>query len=240
MKARIVAMGSYLPEKVLSNEDLEKMVDTSDEWIRSRTGMVERRIAASHEAASDMGIMAARQALERAGLTPSDIDLVLVATMTPDHLTPSTAAIVQAKLGAAQAAAFDIQAACSGFLYGLSTAKAFIESGMYRRILLIASEKMSSFIDYQDRNTCVLFGDGAAAAVITAEGEGFYIDSVILGADGQQAELITIPGGGSRLPAGPSTYEERHHYVKMMGKEVFKHAVRRMSSAATGCLERSG
>ncbi len=240
MKARIKAMGSYLPEKVLSNLDLEKMVDTSDEWIRSRTGIQERRIAAPQEASSDMGILAARQALERAEMKANEIDLILVATMTPDHLTPSTAAIIQAKLGAAGVAAFDIQAACSGFLYGLSIAKAYIESGMYRRVLLIASEKMSAFIDYQDRNTCVLFGDGAAAAVVTNEGEGFFIDSIILGADGLQAELIGIPGGGSRTPVHGNSFEGGDHFVKMNGKEVFKHAVRRMTGAANDCLKLAG
>jgi 3-oxoacyl-[acyl-carrier-protein] synthase-3 len=239
MKARIIAMGSYLPEKVLSNLDLEKMVDTSDEWILSRTGIKERRIAAFHEAASDMGVEAARKALERTAMDPKEIDLIVVATMTPDYLTPSTAAIIQARLGAPQAAAFDVQAACSGFLYGLSVAKAYVESGMYKKVLVVASEKMSAFIDYQDRNTCVLFGDGAAAAVVTSEGEGFHVDAIILGADGVQADLIGVPGGGSRKPATATSFDERNHYVKMTGKEVFKHAVRRMTAAANDCLNRA-
>ncbi len=239
-KARITGIGSYQPEKVLSNADLEKLVDTSDEWISSRTGMKERRIAAPEEASSDMGAKAAEKALASAAIPPSEIDLVLVATSTPDHLMPSTAAIIQSSIGADRAAAFDILAACTGFLYGLSTAKAYVESGMYRNVLLVASEKISSYIDYQDRTTCVLFGDGASAAVISCEGEGYSIDSVCLGADGSLADLIIIPGGGSRLPLNEKALSERQQYFKMSGKEVFKHAVRRMSAAAFECLEKAG
>jgi len=238
MKARIIGMGSYLPERVLSNHDLEKLVDTSDEWIRSRTGMRERRIAHKDQAASDMGALAAKKAIEESGIDIDAIDVILVATMTPDHITPSTAAIVQAKLGAKKAAAFDLQAACSGFLYGLSVAKAYIESGMYQNILLVASEKMSAYIDYEDRNTCVLFGDGASAAVVSGQGAGFEIDTVCLGADGELSDLIIIPGGGSRNPASVETVAEKQHYVKMAGKEVFKYAVRKMSRAAKECLSR--
>lgn len=239
-KARITGLGSYQPEKILSNLDLEKMVDTSDEWISSRTGMKERRIAAEDEASSDMGIKAAEKALCAAQISADEIDLILVATSTPDHLMPSTAAIVQSGIGAVNAAAFDLLAACTGFLYGLSTAKAYIESGMYRNVLLIASEKISSYIDYQDRTTCVLFGDGASAAVISAEGTGFSIDSVCLGADGTLSNLIIIPGGGSRLPLTEKALQERQQYFRMSGKEVFRHAVRRMSSAAMESLEKAG
>lgn len=238
--ARITGMGSYQPKKVLSNKDLEKIVDTTDDWISSRTGMKERRIAAPDEASSDMGIEAAKKALKASSVDPTNIDLVLVATSTPDHLMPSTAAIIQSSVGATNAAAFDLLAACTGFLYGLSTAKAYIESGMYRNVLLVASEKISSFIDYQDRSTCVLFGDGASAAVISAEGDGFSLDSVCLGADGSLAELIIIPGGGSRIPLNEKTLNERQQYFKMSGKEVFRHAVRRMSSAAKECLANAG
>ena len=239
-RARITGIGSYLPEKILTNADLEKMVDTSDEWIVTRTGMKERRIAAPHEAASDMAIAASKKALENARITPGDIDMVLVATATPDFLMASTASLVQAKLGATRAAAVDLQAACTGYLYGLSIAKAYVESNMYRNVLLVASDKMSAFMDYQDRTTCVLFGDGASAAVISHQGAGLTIDSLCLGSDGELSELIIIPGGGSRYPACSETLSTRKHYFKMAGKEVFKHAVRRMSQAAKDCMQQMG
>lgn len=236
-QARIIGLGSYVPKRVLSNADLEKIVDTTDEWISSRTGMKERRIAAPNEAASDMGMQASRIALDASGISAAEIDLILVATSTPDHLMPSTAAIVQSGIGAVNASAFDILAACTGFLYGLSAAKAYIESGMYRNVLLIASEKISSIIDYQDRSTCVLFGDGASAAVISSEGSGFLLECVKLGADGSLSDLIIVPGGGSRLPLTEEALNNKMQYFKMSGKEVFRHAVRRMIHAAKECLE---
>lgn len=239
-KAKIIGLGSYLPEKVLANSDLEKLVDTSDEWIVSRTGMKERRLARADEFPSDMGAAAAEKALTHAGISATQIDLILVATMTPDYLCPSTAALIQTKLKAHQAAAIDVQAACTGYLYGLSMAKAYIESGIYQHVLVIATEKMSAFIDYTDRNTCVLFGDGASAAVVAHEGKGFIIDTVCLGADGELAQLLMIPAGGSRLPGSVESVNEKMHSVKMMGKEIFKHAVRRMESAARQCLEKAG
>jgi 3-oxoacyl-[acyl-carrier-protein] synthase-3 len=235
-KARILGTGSYLPERILSNLDLERMVETSDEWITSRVGMKERRIAASNEFASDMGVHAARKALEAAGKTPQEIDLILVATSTPDFIFPSTATLIQRLLQAGQAAAFDFQAACTGFLYGLSIAKGYIEAGLYRNILLIASEKLSSIVNYKDRNTCVLFGDGAAAAIISDQGEGYSIKEVCLGADGEVAELLMLPAGGCRKPASLETIKNCEHFISMEGKEVFKHAVRRMESAAKECL----
>jgi len=238
--ARIVGMGSYLPEKVLTNRDLEEIVDTSDEWIYSRTGMKERRIAEQEESSSDMAVAAARKALDETTITPESIDLVLVATATPDYLMPSTAAIVQAKIGAVHAAAFDLQAACTGYLYAISTAKAYIESGMYRVVLVVAVDKMSAFVDYQDRSTCVLFGDGASASIIAAEGAGFAIESLQLGADGALHELIVIPAGGSRLPFSKDTLSKRQHFFKMTGKEVYKHAVRKMKQVAKQCLEKAG
>lgn len=238
--ARIIALGSYLPERILSNRDLEKLVETSDEWIISRTGMRERRIAAEDEFPSDMGAAAAQKALVACGVPASEIDLIIVATMTPDYISPSTANLIQAKLQANNAAAMDIQAACSGFLYALSTAKAYIESGMYRRVLVIAAEKMSSFIDYEDRTTCILFGDGAAAAVVAAEGHGFVVNTICLGSDGQLANLAIIPAGGSRHPASLDTVNQRQHYFKMSGNEVFKHAVRRMAMAVRDCLSKAG
>lgn len=240
LSARIIGLGSYLPKKVLTNQDLERMVDTSDEWIVSRTGMRERRVADVDEFPSDMGAEAARQALQACSISPNEIEMILVASMSPDYISPSTANLIQAKIHAEQAAAMDIQAACSGFLYALSIAKAYIESGTYRYILVVASEKMSAFIDYQDRATCVLFGDGAAAAVVSSQGEGLKIDTLCLGSDGQLADLVKIPAGGSRYPATYQTIEQRLHYFKMTGNEVFKFAVRRMSAAARECLAKAG
>lgn len=240
MKARIIGTGSYLPAQVLSNQDLEQMVDTSNEWIVSRTGMKERRIAKSDEFTSSMGVEAGKRALEAAKVPVDAIDLILVATITPDYMFPSTSCLIQSQLKATRAAALDIQAACSGYIYGLSLAKALIESGVYRNILLIASEKLSSIVNYKDRNTCVLFGDGAAACVISGKGKGLFIRDVCLGADGDQAELLTLPAGGSRLPASAETVCSDLHFLRMEGKEVFKHAVRRMESASKQCLDRVG
>lgn len=239
-KAKLIGMGSYLPKRVLSNHDLEKMVETSDEWIVTRTGMKERRIAEPDEFTSDMGVKAAKKALESAGIGPEKIDLILVATLTPDYLFPSTAALIQSALKAPQAAALDFQAACTGFLYGLSIAKAYINAGVYKNILLIASEKLSSITNYKDRNTCVLFGDGAAAAVVSSEGKGYSIHETCLGADGEVASLLMLPAGGCRAPATEETVKNGQHYIVMEGKEVFKHAVRRMESAAKECLDKAG
>jgi len=240
LKARIISLGSYLPKKVLTNQDLERMVETSDEWILSRTGMRERRLAADDEFPSDMGAQAAIQALESANLNADNLDLIIVASMSPDYISPSTANLIQAKIKAEKAAALDIQAACTGFLYALSIARAFIEAGHYRYVLVIASEKMSAFINYKDRSTCVLFGDGAAAAIVSAQGEGLRIDALCLGSDGQLADLVKIPAGGSRNPATKETIEQGMHYFQMSGNEVFKHAVRRMSAAARECLAKAG
>lgn len=239
-KARIIGMGSYLPEKILSNKDFEQMIETTDEWIVSRTGIKERRIAAKNEYTSDMGTAAAKIALKNSGVKAADLDLILTATMTPDYLSSSTAAIIQNQLGAEHAGAFDLQAACTGFLYALATAKAYIESGMYERILLVASEKMSTFVNYKDRSTSILFGDGAAAAVVTASGAGLAINNVCLGSDGELVQLITIPAGGVRRPPSAETIADGLHYFHMEGKEVFKHAVRRMSAAARESLSKAG
>jgi 3-oxoacyl-[acyl-carrier-protein] synthase-3 len=187
-----------------------------------------------------MGAKAALKALETSGVAAEEIDIILVATMTPDFISPSTAVIVQRLIGAKNAAAVDLQAACTGFIYGLSQAKAYIESGMYKNVLLIASEKMSTFVDYEDRNTCVLFGDGASAAVVSAEGKGLSIDAICLGAAGEMAELLYIPAGGSRQPTSSASIENRQHYIKMEGKELFKHAVRGMSGASKECLAKAG
>lgn len=239
-QARIIGTGSYLPKKVLTNTDLEKMVDTSDEWIVSRTGMRERRIADKEEFTSDMGILAAKKAMEKAHIDPKSVDLILVATLTPDYLFPSTACLIQAALGLENAAAMDVQAACTGYIYALSIAKAFIESGLYQNILIVASEKLSSIVDYQDRSTCVLFGDGASACIVSASGKGLLIRNVVLGCDGEQTEILKMPAGGARNPASHETVDQRLHYIKMEGRETFKHAVRRMESSSKECIEKAG
>lgn len=238
MKAKITGIGSYVPERVLSNSDLEKMVETSDEWIVTRTGIRERRIAGDDECSSDMGIRAAKGALEKAGLSGDQVDMIIVATSTPDYLFPSTAALIQSAIGANNAAVFDFQAACTGYLYGLSIAKTFVESGVYKNVLLVATEKLSSFVDYKDRSTCILFGDGAAATLISAEGEGLAIEHVHLGANGDEAMLLTLPGGGARIPASEQSLQAGKHFLKMEGREVFKHGVRRMVQTSEECLEK--
>lgn len=239
-KARIIGLGAYLPERVLTNSDLEKMVETSDEWITSRTGMKERRLAAEDEYTSDLGFEAAQRALKDSGLKADEIDLILVATITPDHIFPSTACLIQSRLGATNAAAMDMQAACSGYIYALSMAKAYIESGMHKNILIVASEKLSSIVNYEDRNTCVLFGDGASACVVSGTKPGYVIENVSLGCDGKQSELLILPAGGSKRPASVETVQAGEHFIKMEGKEVFKHAVRRMEGAVMDCLDASG
>lgn len=238
-KARIIGTGSYLPERVLTNAELEKLVETTDEWIVSRTGMKERRIAAEGEFPSDMGVLAAKKAIETAGIDPKTIDLILVATLTPDYSFPSTACLIQAKLGLS-AGAMDLQAACSGFIYALAVARAFIESGLHETILVVATEKLSSITDYQDRATCILFGDGAGACIVSGEGKGLLIQETVMGSDGEQAELLLRPAGGSRHPTTKETVEQKMHYIKMEGREIFKHAVRRMESSSKECIEKAG
>lgn len=241
IQAKIIGTGSYLPDKVLTNQDLEKMVETSDEWIVSRTGMKERRIAREDEFTSHMGTEAAKLAIADAGLCPMDIEFILVATLTPDYTFPSTACLIQHALGAKNASGVDVQAACAGFLYLLSMAKAFIESGTYKNVLIVASEKLSAITNYKDRTTCILFGDGASACVVSSEGKkGLVIENVKLGADGEQADLIIMPAGGSRRPATTETVANGQHYIKMAGNEVFKHAVRRMEAACKECLDAVG
>lgn len=239
-KARIIGTGCYLPERILSNQDLEKMVDTNDEWIVTRTGMRERRIARSDEFTSDMGFEAAKKAIDAAGISTEDVDLILVATLTPDYAFPSTACLLQARLKAVNAAAIDIQAACTGYIYALSQAKAYIDSGLYKNVLIVASEKLSSIVNYKDRNTCILFGDGASACVVSHQGKGLVIRDVCLGADGELAELLILPAGGSRKPASAQTVADCQHYLQMDGKETYKHAVRRMEMASKQCLDRVG
>lgn len=241
IRAGFLGTGSYLPEKKMTNQDIEKIVETSDEWIVTRTGIKERRVAAEGQLTSDMAAEAGKKALEAAGLKPTDLDLIIVATITPDTPTPSTACWVQSKLGAPQAAAFDLSAACSGFVYGLTVAKAFVESGTYRHVLLVGAEKLTAFIDWKDRATCVLFGDGAGAAVIGPVSEGGHeILSTFMSANGKDAELLKIPGGGCRFPSSAASIEQRLHTLKMEGKEIFKIAVKVMSEAVLEAAKRAG
>ena len=240
-KAAILATGSYLPEKILSNADLEKMVDTSDEWIVTRTGIKERRIASDNEYTSDMGAKAAEKAIQASGISKDLVDCIVFATSAPDYIFPSSGALAQAYLGIKEVPAFDCLAACTGFLYGLSIAKAYVESGTYNHVLLIAADKLSSFVNYQDRNTCVLFGDGGAACIVGRSRPGaLEINQICLGADGALGDLLSLPAGGSRNPATEATLKEGRHYISMEGKEVFKHAVRRMEAASKASITVAG
>jgi len=236
----ITGVGSYVPERVLTNEDLESIVDTTDEWITTRTGIKQRRMAAENEFTSTMAAAASRKALARAELDPAELDLIIVATITPDMPFPATACLVQQELGAAKAAAFDLEAACSGFLYALEIAQAFITAGVHQNILIIGAEKLSSIIDWEDRNTCVLFGDGAGAAVLQRRDGARGVLATRLGSDGTKANILAMPGGGCRQPATVDSVNERIHFLKMEGKEVYKNAVTAMTAAAKEVLERSG
>ncbi|GAB4389986.1 MAG: ketoacyl-ACP synthase III [Thermodesulfovibrionales bacterium] len=239
LRARIVSTGSYAPEKVLTNRDLEKMVETSDEWITERTGIKQRRIASAGESASDLGYEAARQALKNAGLKPRDIDLIITATMSGDMIFPATACLIQKKLGAKNAAAFDVSAACSGFIFGLSVADGYIRSSSFRRVLVVGAEVMSRFVDWRDRSTCVLFGDGAGAAVLAPTEEDRGIVSVSIHSDGTLAELLALPGGGSRHPASCDTVEKGLHYIKMRGNDTFKVAVKTLEKLVVDTLKKN-
>ncbi len=234
-----LGLGFYVPEKILTNTDLEKLVDTSDEWIRTRTGIRERRIAEPGTATSDLAVPAARQALAQAGLDPNDLQLIIVATSTPDMIFPSTACLVQDKLGAPKAACFDIQAACTGFVYALAMANQCVAGGMYENALVIGAEVLSGFIDWTDRSTCVLFGDGAGACVLTAANRGGIL-ATHLGSDGGGKEMLQLPGGGSRTPPSHASIDQRLHFLQMKGNEVFKVAVRAMADAAAQVLVKCG
>ena len=237
---RIAGTGSYLPERIMTNRDLELSVDTSDDWITSRTGIRERRIARADEFTSHMASEAAKRALEQAQIDPNDIDLIVVATITPDTLTPATACYVQQQIGAFKAVAFDVSAACSGFLYAMELARHAVGAGAFRNALIIGAEKLSAFVDWNDRNTCVLFGDGAGAAVLVPANGGGRILSSKLGTDGAQAELLNIPGGGSACPAIPGSTPEKSATLTMQGREVFKHAVNAMRNAAIEGITAAG
>lgn len=236
----ITGTGSYTPERVLTNADLEKMVQTSHDWIVTRTGMKERHIARPDQATSDLAIEAARRALADAGLTPDQLDMIIVATITPDMVFPNTGCFVQRALGAKKAFCMDIEAACSGFLYALEIGRQFVGSSAINTALVIGAEKLSSIIDWEDRNTCVLFGDGAGAAILQACGAKHGVLTTVLGSDGALANLLMLPGGGSRNPTSAETLKQRMHYMKMSGREVFKHAVTNMTQAARTALARCG
>lgn len=238
----IAGTGSYLPEKIITNHDIAKTVDTSDEWVYTRSGIKERRIAKSEEAASDMALISAKRAIENAKLKPEDIDLVIVTTVTPDMMFPSTACILQAKLGIRNnIPCFDIEAACSGFVYGVEVASKMMKSGYYKNALVVSSEKLSGILDWQDRNTCVLFGDGSGAVVLsTSEEKDVGILDTVLGADGSDTATLKLPAGGSLMPASKETVENRQHFIQMNGREVFKHAVKIMGEKSFEVIERYG
>ena len=237
VRAKIIATGSYVPERILRNADLEGMVDTSDEWIVERTGIRERRIANEKQAASDLAYEASKAALKSASLKARDMDLIIVASVSGDMPLPATACILQDKLDAKRAAAFDVNAACSGFVYALSVADAFIRSGTYRRVLVVGAEVLSKFTDWEDRTTCVLFGDGAGAVILDATEGDRGILSVKIHSDGSMWDLLHAPGGGSRTPASKETVRKRMHFIKMKGNETFKVAVRTLESLVVETLK---
>ncbi len=236
---RIAAMGHYAPEKVLTNIELEKMVDTSNEWIISRTGIEERRIAAKGEATSDFVVKAARQALAKVELSPEEIDLIIVATITPDTHLPAAACAVQAELNASNAVAFDLAAACSGFVYALTVGGQFIQSGLYKNVLIAGAEVLSVFVNWKDRNTCVLFGDGAGVAILQPAPAGEGLLASYMGSDGVLRDYLKVPAGGSRLPPSLETLEKGQHFATMAGIEIFKLAVRKMGESLQQVLEKS-
>lgn len=240
MRAGIVGVGVGIPEQVLTNHDLERRLDTSDEWIVTRTGIRERRIAPPHVATSDLAAQAAMQALRSAGKTPDEVDLIVVATATPDMPWPATACLVQAKIGASHAAAFDLNAVCSGFVYALWVAAQAVETGAYRCVLVIGADILSRQLNWEDRSTCVLFGDGAGAAVLVPVEEPYGVLSGVLGADGTGAPLLQVPAGGTREPITPEVLAQKRHTVYMRGREVFKFAVTIMGEVSLQALEKAG
>ncbi len=238
-KVGIIGVGEYLPKRILTNADLEKMVDTSDEWITTRTGIKQRHLASEQEATSDLATNAAIEALKEAKIKPQDLELIIVATITPDMQFPATACFVQKNLGAAKAVCFDISAACAGFVYAIAVAQQFIARGNYKNALVVGAEVLSAVTDWKDRNTCVLFGDGAGAAVLSEVKTGGIL-STYLGSDGSKTGLLMLPAGGSRNPATQETVAKRLHYLKMEGNEVFKLAVTIMTQAAQNALKQAG
>ena len=239
MRAAITAVGGYVPDKILTNHELEKMVDTSDEWIRTRTGIKERRILEKDKATSDLCIKAIEKLLDKRGISAEEIDLVIVATITPDHAFPSTANIVTHKIGAKKTWGFDMSAACSGFLYALDTGSKFIESGKHQKVIICGADKMSSIVDYKDRNTCVIFGDGGAAVLLEpSQDENGIIDSV-LKSDGVGIDYLNLKAGGSRYPSSHETLDNGMHYLYQEGKTVFKFAVTNMADVSREIMDRN-
>lgn len=237
----ILATGRYVPDCVVTNDDLSKRMDTSDEWIRTRTGIRERRIAPADVGAADLGAEAAKRAMAKAGVEPGEVDIILVSTATPDRWLPSTACDIQALLGCANAFAFDVMGACTGFLYSLTVAEGYLAAGRAEVILVVAAEKMSSIVDWEDRSTCVLFGDGAGAAVVRrANGSGRGVVSSHMRSDGNLADLLYRPGGGAADPISQAVLDEGRHFVRMHGREVFRNAVRSMAEACDVALKRAG
>ncbi len=239
LHVQITGLGSYLPERVLTNDDLAQLVDTSDEWIVPRTGIRERRIAADDQATSDLSLLAGRQALENAQLDPAELDAIIVATCTADYTFPATGCLVQAGLGAVNAMAFDLEAACSGFLFGLGNACGMIASGMARHVLVIGAEVLSRITDYTDRSSCILFGDGAGAALLSASNSGEVVYTE-MGADGAWRDILVVPAGGSRNPISHQAIDQREHYMRLQGREVFKLAVNKLTELLERIPERTG
>jgi len=238
--ASIIGTGSYVPEKILTNDDLSKLVDTSDEWITTRTGIKERRVAASDEYTSDLATKAALAAIEQAGISAQEIDLILVATATPDMMFPSCACLVQTKIGATKAACLDVSAACAGFLFAIEIGQQFITTHTYETVLVIGAEKLTSITNWTDRNTCVLFGDGAGAAVLGHRGRAHGVISTHMGSDGQFADILFMPGGGCRTPITAENADKHLQTIHMSGKDVYKQAVTAMLSASQTALAKAG
>jgi len=240
MRATITTTAHYVPEQILTNVDIEKLVETSDEWIQDRTGIKQRHIVSDEEASSDLSTHVAKSLLEKRGIKPEEIDIIIVGTVTPDHLTPSTAAIVQNNINATNAWAFDLSAACSGFLYGLETGSKFIESGKYKKVMVIGVDTMSSILDFKDRETCIIFGDGAGGVILEASKSNDGIISSILKTDGAGASSLNVYAGGSRKPASKETIAKREHFIRQDGKKVFKFAVKRMADVSKEVLTKNG
>jgi 3-oxoacyl-[acyl-carrier-protein] synthase-3 len=239
-RAHVTGWGRYAPSQVLTNVDLEKMVDTSDEWIRTRTGIRERRVAAANETTASMGAVAGLRAIHTAGIQPDDIDLILLATLTPDYWMPSTAALVKEAIGNTKATAFDVMAACSGFVYGFATAQAYIQAGLARHVLVIGSELLTRFLDYTDRSTCILFGDGAGAVVLSASDEPGGALGIEMTTEPQGAYMIWLPAGGSKSPPSAETIARGEHFVRMEGNQTYRFATKTMATTALESIRRSG
>jgi 3-oxoacyl-[acyl-carrier-protein] synthase-3 len=240
MRATITTTAHYVPKQILTNVDIEKLVETSDEWIQDRTGIKQRHIVSDEEASSDLSTHVAKRLLEKRGIKPDEIDIIIVGTVTPDHLTPSTAAIVQNNISATNAWAFDLSAACSGFLYGLETGSKFIESGKYKKVMVIGVDTMTSILDFKDRETCIIFGDGAGGVILEPSKSNDGIISSILKTDGSGASSLNVYAGGSRKPASKETIAKREHFIRQDGKKVFKFAVKRMADVSKEILTKNG